>query len=116
MAVSILAARRFAVPEFRSRTTAAAGTADSHWRESTFQTELMTGFVNTGGMPLSAITVGSLQDMGYIVNMLAADPFQVPLAGASANTIPGDGTWEMRPPSPGVVISPNGVVTPIKRP
>ena len=67
------------------------GTADSHWRESTFQTELMTGYVNTGGMPLSAITVGSLQDMGYIVNMLAADPFQVPLAGASANTIPGDG-------------------------
>ena len=32
-------------------------------------------------MPLSAITVGSLQDMGYIVNMLAADPFHVPLQG-----------------------------------
>ena len=76
----------------------------------------MTGYVNAGPMPLSAITVGSLQDMGYIVNMLAADPFQVPAAGASPNTIPGDGGWERRPPSPGVLISPTGVVTPIRRP
>jgi hypothetical protein len=91
------------------------GTADAHWRESTFQSELMTGYVNLGGMPLSIITVGSLQDMGYTVNMLAADPFQVPLGGASANMIPGDGAWERRP-SGGVVISPTGVVTPIKRP
>jgi leishmanolysin len=92
------------------------GTADAHWRETTFQSELMTGYVNVGAMPLSAITVGSLQDMGYVVNMLAADPFHVPLPGASGNTIPGDGEWERRPPSPGVLISPTGVVTPIKRP
>ncbi len=93
------------------------GTTDAHWRETTFQSELMTGYVNLGGMPLSAITVGSLQDMGYAVNMLAADPFHVPIAGASANTIPADvGGWEKRPPSPGVLISPSGVVTPITRP
>ena len=92
------------------------GTTDAHWRETTFQSELMTGYVNVGPMPLSAITVGSLQDMGYVVNMLAADPFQVPPAGASPNTIPGDGGWERRPPSPGVLISPTGVVTPIRRP
>src|SRR5262249_58332724 len=48
------------------------GTADSHWRESVFGSELMTGFVNFGGMPLSAITVGSLADLGYKVNPLAA--------------------------------------------
>jgi hypothetical protein len=92
------------------------GTADAHWRESTFQSELMTGYVNLGGMPLSSITVGSLQDMGYTVNMLAADPFHVPLAGASTTIIPGEGGWERRPPSDGVLISPTGVVTPIKRP
>ena len=91
------------------------GTADAHWRESTFQSELMTGYVNLGGMPLSGITVGSLQDMGYTVNMLAADPFHVPLPGASANIIPGEGGWERRPPGEGVLISPSGVATPIKR-
>ena len=92
------------------------GTADAHWREATFQSELMTGYVNLGGMPLSAITVGSLDDMGYTVNPLAADPFHVPIPGASANMIPGDGGWEKRPPTTGVLISPSGVVTPIKRP
>jgi hypothetical protein len=30
----------------------------------------MTGFVNHGPMPLSAITVGSLADLGYTVNPL----------------------------------------------
>ena len=92
------------------------GTTDAHWRETTFQSELMTGYVNLGGMPLSAITLGSLDDMGYIVNPLAADPFHVPIPGASANMIPGDGGWERRPPTNGVVISPSGVVTQIKRP
>src|SRR5262249_47144130 len=69
------------------------GTADSHWRETTFQTELMTGYVNTGGMPLSAITVGSLADLGYVVNPFAADPFTVPGAvSASRNaTVVGPG-------------------------
>jgi len=50
------------------------------------------------------------------VNPLAADPFHVPIPGASANMIPGEGGWERRPPTTGVLISPSGVVTPIKRP
>ena len=92
------------------------GTADSHWRESTFQSELMTGYVNTGGMPLSAITVGSLADMGYTVNALAADPFRVPGA-PSANTIPvtAEG-WEKPLGSPGMMLQPDGTATQIKRP
>lgn len=85
------------------------GTADAHWRESTFQSELMTGYVNSGGMPLSAITVGSLADLGYVVNPFAADPFTVP-GGVSASrntTVVGPG-WEGRIPSRGVVLTPNG--------
>lgn len=74
------------------------GTADSHWREVTFGSELMTGYVNYGGMPLSAITVGSLADMGYLVNPLAADPYRVPVSGSSQNRIPAAATgWEKRP-------------------
>jgi len=72
------------------------GTADAHWRESTFGPELMTGFVNHGPMPLSAITVGSLADLGYTVNPLAADPFVVPTP-AQHNVIPSTATpWEIR--------------------
>ena len=92
------------------------GTADSHWRETTFQSELMTGYVNLGGMPLSAITVGSLADMGYTINALAADPFLVP-AGPSANLIPASGEgWERPLASPGMLLHPDGSATPIKRP
>jgi hypothetical protein len=54
------------------------GTRDSHWRESTFARELMTGFYNSGALnPLSRITVGSLQDLGYTVNFAAAEPYSV---------------------------------------
>jgi hypothetical protein len=72
------------------------GTADAHWRESTFGPELMTGFVNHGPMPLSAITVGSLADLGYTVNPLAADPFVVP-APAQHDVVPSKAVpWEIR--------------------
>ena len=79
------------------------GTADAHWRESTFGNELMTGYVNLNGMPLSAITIGSLADLGYVVNPLAADPYRVP-SGALGNLIPTQPStpWErpIRPISP----------------
>lgn len=56
-----------------------AGTALSHWRESTFVTELMTGWTQDAPpMPLSAITVGSLGDLGYQVNLAAADYYLPP--------------------------------------
>ena len=72
------------------------GTADAHWRESVFGPELMTGFVNHGPMPLSAITVGSLADLGYVVNPLAADPYVVPTPPAH-NLVPSAATpWELR--------------------
>jgi len=66
-----------------------AGTRDSHWRESVFSQELMTGFVtspspNITGIlnPLSLISIQSLADVGYQVNSADADPFVVP--GTSA--------------------------------
>lgn len=59
-----------------------SGTVDVHWRESSFDAEVMTGFVESNAeMPLSAISIASLQDLGYVVNLLSADPFQVPLPG-----------------------------------
>jgi hypothetical protein len=74
--------------------TGGCGTAGGHWQENSqgqqsgdrqaigLNTELMTGFVEPGGvtMPLSRITVGSLQDMGYTVSFAAADPYVMPLS------------------------------------
>lgn len=60
--------------------TGGEGTRDSHWREAVLSTELMTGFISTGGNPLSAITIGSLEDIGYQVNYAAGDPYSVPPA------------------------------------
>jgi hypothetical protein len=51
------------------------GTRNSHWRDEVFDPELMTGFLTGGFNPLSAITVRSLQDLGYTVSVAGADPF-----------------------------------------
>jgi hypothetical protein len=60
-------------------TPAPVGTRDSHWRESVFDTELMTGFIgNEATSPLSLTTVKSLQDMGYVVNPGAAEAYTIP--------------------------------------
>lgn len=56
------------------------GTADSHWRESVFGNELMTGFIGAGQSPLSIVTLASLADQGYGVNFGAADSYNLLLA------------------------------------
>ena len=61
-------------------TTGGWGTAFAHWLEAVFDNELMTGFVERPGvsMPLSIVTIGSLQDLGYNVDYGAADPYRLP--------------------------------------
>ena len=54
----------------------------SHWRESTFNNELMTGFIQEGNNPLSVMSIRSLEDLNYTVNPAAADPYTLP-AGVS---------------------------------
>lgn len=65
--------------------TCNGGTRDVHWRESVLSNELMTGFVEAAGvtMPLSAITVASLADMGFTVDLAEADPFVFALRAAA---------------------------------
>lgn len=73
------------------------GTRDAHWRESVLRNELMTGFLNAGSNPLSRISVGSLQDMGYTVNLAAADGYsftaalyRFPVDGVNSRRLHGD--------------------------
>ena len=60
--------------------TGGTGTINSHWRTSVMQRELMQGFAVNQVQPLSRITVGSLQDLGYLVNLAAADAFSLTAA------------------------------------
>ena len=55
-----------------------AGTRFSHWDEGTFDNELMTGFISLSGTsPLSVMTIGSVEDLGYQVSYAPADHYQV---------------------------------------
>lgn len=84
------------------------GTLYSHWRETTFGNELMTGFINSGSNPLSAMSVRSLEDLGYTVDASAADAYKIPgtpfRADAAAEPSPTPGVWErplpFRPKAP----------------
>ncbi|UVO51893.1 pre-peptidase C-terminal domain-containing protein [Sphingomonas sp. SUN019] len=50
------------------------GTAGGHWEESVFNGELMTGFAN-GSLAMSRMTIASLKDVGYQVDLSQADPY-----------------------------------------
>ena len=69
--------------------TGEIGTRDSHWRETVFRNELMSGFIAAANNPLSRMTVASLEDMGYTVDLNAAEPYSLPnlMALAEAGTL-----------------------------
>lgn len=54
-----------------------SGTRDSHWRELTFGNELMTGYISYTSNPLSRMSIASLADMGYRVDVTQADSYQL---------------------------------------
>jgi CARDB protein/leishmanolysin len=56
--------------------TAGEGSSDSHWRETLLGLELMTPFFTPGqSNPLSAISIQSMADVGYSVDVSEADPY-----------------------------------------
>lgn len=63
------------------------GTADGHWRDALFINELMTGYLDFGVNPLSRITIGSFADLGYSVDLAAADPYTLILPAPPAALI-----------------------------
>ena len=65
-------------PPVPAENTGGAGTRDSHWRESVFRNELMSGFIAAADNPISTVTVGSLGDLGYDVDLEAAEPYELP--------------------------------------
>jgi len=64
--------------------TGQTGTIFSHWRESTFDLELMTGIFTQGVQnPLSEMSIASLQDLGYTVDLGQADTPTYTVPGTS---------------------------------
>ena len=58
--------------------TRGLGPNDPHWRLSVFGDELMISVVGRGlKSPLSSITLGFFQDIGYNVDLSVADPYEV---------------------------------------
>lgn len=71
------------------------GSRDGHWRESVLRTELMTSTLNAGANPLSALSLVSLRDLGYLVDdtvgefyELLPSPLGAPAAGGPGITMP----------------------------
>jgi len=58
--------------------TGGVGTRGGHWRETVFRNELMSGFIDGPGNPISRITVAGLGDLGYQVDVDAAEPYALP--------------------------------------
>ncbi len=60
-------------------TTGGEGTRDAHWSEAVFDREIMTGYAEQTGVPepLSKMTIASFADLGYQVNLGAADPYSL---------------------------------------
>lgn len=70
--------------------SAPPGTADAHWRESVFRTELMTGWIDDSTNPMSRMTIASLADLGYRVDLSKADSYSLPGVFGALRAAPQD--------------------------
>jgi len=61
------------------------GSAGGHWREMRLLNELMSPTINPGVNPISRLTIASLQDLGYTVNLDAAEVSKRRFSGSSTN-------------------------------
>jgi len=68
--------------------TGGEGTAYAHWRESVFGSELMTGWLNAGSNPLSALTIAQFRDLGYVVNDALGESYSFAAAIRAAGAEP----------------------------
>jgi Leishmanolysin len=82
------------VPVEGSADGSGPGTCDSHWRETTFKTELMTGYLDPNvANPFSKMSIAAMQDLGYQVNFNAAEGYNLAAIG---NTLPLSKRIELR--------------------
>ena len=66
------------------------GTRLSHWKEDVYDTELMTGYLDSTSQ-ISAMTILALQDLGYKVDVTKADTYVWPSGVAGRRSLRGKG-------------------------
>jgi hypothetical protein len=92
--------------------TGGSGTAYSHWRETAFDNEVMTGWINFGrANPLSRVTAGLLRDLGYEVDLSRTDAYELPAGGIGGHAAAlGEERFELieAPLPPPLRIGPDG--------
>lgn len=64
------------------------GTAGGHWLKTVFGSECMCTFITRPGNPISRMTLASLRDLGYTVDLNAAEPYQLPPQTSSTLSAP----------------------------
>lgn len=72
------------------------GTAGGHWDEDCLQNEVMTGYLGESSGIFSAITIGTLEDLGYTVDYSAAEPFSISNLGTCKATYCAEATGNRR--------------------
>ncbi|MCY3964521.1 MAG: Ig-like domain-containing protein [Acidobacteria bacterium] len=90
---------------------ASFGSGDSHWRDRVFDHELMTPTLNLGvASPLSAVTIQSLADLGYVVDVALAEPYALPgtVAEDAAESVDKIEYGDDTPRVPIIVVGRNG--------
>lgn len=91
------------------------GTACGHWSEKVFGNELMTGFLNSGNVnPFSRMTVASLDDLGYTVDLSRAAPYDLPNCSPDCRSLQSQ-SLAVREVllKPTYTIAPDGTLSPI---
>ena len=65
------------------------GGLDAHWRESVFDTELMTSSIKRTGTddPLSKVTIAALADLGYSVDYTQAESYTLPSTSLTTSSL-----------------------------
>jgi hypothetical protein len=56
-----------------------AGTANRHWRETVFGEEMMSSYLPTADNPLSRLTLASMADLGYVIDISASEQYALPV-------------------------------------
>ncbi len=60
----------------------------------------MTGFIDSGSNPLSAMSIASLADLGYQVSLSAAEPYNLPGSAFRSQSSPAATNGVMLRPTP----------------
>jgi hypothetical protein len=71
----------------------------SHWKQTIFNTELMTFLLEANGNPIGPVTIAALRDLGYPVTMKAAETDALAPGPPPGDGAPGDGGGPILRPS-----------------